>query len=68
MWGREGSDSAVEVVDERTNRIINRRNGRVTQIIINVLSEDGDTIENEYRSYDLEGNERISHATYERIP
>ena len=59
-------ESAVEVVDERTNKIMNRSGDRVN-IIINVLSEDGNTIENEYRSIGDDGEERISHATYVRI-
>ena len=41
--GEENAETAVEVVDERTNRILNRRNGEVYQTIINVLSEDGST-------------------------
>lgn len=65
--GRDGVETAVEVVDEFTNRITSRRDGRVTQVIINVLSEDGNRIDNEYRSTDAEGNERVSHAVYERI-
>lgn len=65
--GREDADTAVEIVDERTNRITNRRGGRVTQIIINVLSEDGNTIDNEYRSVREDGTERVSHAVYRRI-
>jgi hypothetical protein len=36
-------------------------------VIINVLSENGDTIHNEYRRTDADGNERVSHAVYERI-
>ncbi|WP_420442632.1 class A beta-lactamase [Candidatus Palauibacter sp.] len=67
VTGRDGVETAVEVVDEFTNRITSRRDGRVTQVIINVLSEDGDRIDNEYRSTDAEGNERVSHAVYERI-
>lgn len=59
-------DSAVEVVDERTNKIMNRTGDRVN-IIINVLSEDGNTIHNEYRNIAEDGSERISHAVYERI-
>ncbi len=67
VTGRDGVETAVEVVDEFTNRITSRRDGRVTQVIINVLSEDGNRIDNEYRSTDAEGNERVSHAVYERI-
>ncbi len=67
VHGREGAESAVEVIDERTNRILNARDGEVTQTIINVLSEDGNTIHNEYRSTRPDGTERISHAIYHRI-
>jgi hypothetical protein len=59
-------ETAVEIVDERTNKIMNRTGDRVN-IITNVLSEDGNTINNEYRSIDDDGNERVTHAVYERI-
>jgi len=66
--GQEGSETAVEVIDELSTRIINRRNGRVTQVIINTLSEDGNTISNEYVRMDAEGRiTRVTHAIYERI-
>ena len=66
--GQENATTAVEVVDERTTRILNARNGQVYQVILNVLSEDGNTIENEYIRVDAEGRPtRVSHATYDRI-
>lgn len=66
--GQEGSETAVEVIDDRSTRITNRRNGRVTQVIINTLSDDGDTIHNEYVRFDAEGRiVGVSHAVYERI-
>lgn len=65
--GQENAESAVEVVDERTNRILNRRNGEVGQVIVNVLSEDGNTIDNEYRRTLADGTESVSHAIYRRI-
>ena len=65
--GQENSTTAVEVVDDRTNRILNARNGEVYQIIINVLSEDGNTIDNEYRRTREDGTESVSHAVYRRI-
>jgi hypothetical protein len=66
--GQENATTAVEVVDERTTRILNARNGQVYQVILNVLSEDGNTIENEYIRVDEEGRPtRVSHATYDRI-
>ena len=67
VTGREGAETAVEIVDDRTTRISNKRDGRVYQVIINVLSEDGNTINNEYVRLDESGNiVRISHAVYER--
>jgi hypothetical protein len=67
--GQEGADTAVEFVDDRATRITNRRNGRVTQIIINTLSEDGNTIENEYIRFDADGKiTGVGHAVYERMP
>ena len=59
-------ESAVEVIDDRTNKIYNRTGDRVNTII-NVLSEDGNTINNEYRNVNEDGTERVSHAVYERI-
>jgi len=66
--GQENAETAVEIIDERSTRIYNRRNGRVTQVIINTLSEDGNTIDNEYVRMDADGKiTRVTHATYERI-
>jgi hypothetical protein len=68
VHGQENSETAVEWVDERTTRISNARNGRVTQVIINTLSEDGNTIENEYVRMDENGKiTGVGHATYRRI-
>ena len=68
VTGQDGAETAVEIVDDRINRILNKRNGRVSQVIINVLSEDGNTINNEYVRMDENGDiVRISHAVYERI-
>ena len=59
-------ESAVEVVDDWTNKIMNKR-GDIVNVILNVLSEDGNTIKNEYRNTDETGKVTISHAVYERI-
>ena len=68
VTGQEGSETSVEIVDERTTRISNKRNGRVTQVIINTLSEDGNTINNEYVRLDENGKIRgVGHAIYERV-
>lgn len=60
-------ETAVEVVDARTNKILNKTGERVN-VIINVLSEDGNTINNEYRNVGEDGKVTVSHAVYERIP
>ena len=66
--GQEGAETAVEVIDDRSTRILNMRNGQVYQVIINTLSDDGDTISNEYVRLDEEGRiTRVSHAVYQRI-
>jgi hypothetical protein len=66
--GQENAETAVEIIDERSTRIYNKRNGRVTQVIINTLSEDGNTISNEYVRMDEEGKiTRVTHAVYERV-
>ena len=66
--GQDNAETAVEVVNERSTRILNSRGGRVTQVIINTLSEDGNTIQNEYVRLDEEGKiTGVGHATYRRI-
>ena len=65
--GQENAETAVEVVDQWTNRILNARNGEVTQVIMNVLSEDGNSINNEYRRTSDDGTESVSHVVYRRI-
>ena len=68
VWGQENAETAVEIVDDRTTRILNKRNGRVTQVVINTLSEDGNTINNEYVRLDENGAiTSVGHATYRRI-
>lgn len=66
--GQEGAETSVEWVNERTTRIKNMRGGKVTQVIINTLSEDGDVIDNEYVRLDEDGEiVGVGHATYRRI-
>jgi hypothetical protein len=68
VTGQQGAETAVEIVDERTTRILNKRNGRVGTVILNTLSEDGNTISNEYVRLDENGDiVRVTHAVYERI-
>jgi hypothetical protein len=66
--GQEGSETAVEFINDRSTRIQNKRNGRVTQIVINTLSEDLQTINNEYVRLDQEGKiTGVTHAVYRRM-
>ena len=68
VWGQDNAETAVEWVNASTTRISNSRNGCVTQVIINVLSEDGNTIENDYIRMDENGKiTGVGHATYRRI-
>jgi len=60
--------TAVLRLDDRTNEIISKRDGRVTGVIMNVLSEDHGRIDNTYLSYDEKGHiTRKSTAVYERM-
>ena len=66
--GIANSETAVEIVDERSTRILNSRNGAVYQVIINTLSDDGNRIDNEYVRMDADGKiTRVTHAIYDRI-
>ena len=63
-----GQTSAVTTVSDKINVITNKRDGKVTQILTNVLSPDGDTIGVMYMRDDGSGKiTNITFATYERI-
>jgi len=47
--------TAVKKIDDRTNEITNKRGGKVTQVIINVLWADGKRIDNTYKNYNEAG-------------
>lgn len=65
---RNQTHSAVRVIDSRVNEIINKNNGKVTQVLTNVLSPDGDTIAVIYMRDDGAGKTtNVTFATYERI-
>jgi len=60
---------SVKKVDDRTNEITNKKNGHVIQIITNVLSPDGKTINNTYKNFNEKGEEtRTTTAVYEKMP
>ncbi len=61
--------TAVRKIDDRTNEITNKRGGKVTQVIINVLSADGKRIDNTYKNYNEAGElTNTTTAIYEKMP
>lgn len=67
VTGQEGAETAVEVINAKSTRIYNKRNGVLYQIVINTLSEDNNTINNEYIRFDKDGKiAGVSHVTYIR--
>ena len=60
--------TAVRKIDDRTNEITNKRGGKVIQVITNVLSADGTTINNTYKNYNEKGEATTTTtAVYERM-
>jgi hypothetical protein len=70
VTGQENAETSVRIIDDRINEIVNKRNGKVTQILTNVLSPDGNTIGIIYMRMDDEGKKvtNVTFATYERMP
>src|SRR5438128_12429024 len=61
--------TAVKKIDARTNEITNKRGGKVTQVIVNVLSPDGKRIDNTYKNYNEKGElSTTTTAVYEKMP
>ena len=60
--------TSVRTITERINEIVNKRDGKVTQVLTNVLSPDGNTIGVIYMRDDGSGKTTaVSFATYERV-
>jgi hypothetical protein len=60
--------TSVRSVTDRINEIVNKRDGRVTQVLTNVLSPDGNTIGVIYMRADSTGKTTgVTFAAYERI-
>lgn len=67
--GQPGSETAVELINgsAKSIRILNKRNGAVYQVVINTLSEDNMTINNEYIRLDKDGKiTGVTHVTYKK--
>ncbi len=68
VTGRQGAETAVEILDDWTTRISNRRDGRAYEVIISVLSEDRETLSNGTVHLDEDGDiVRVTHAVYDRV-
>jgi hypothetical protein len=66
--GRNGTTHAiVRIVNDKINEIIYKNGDRVTQLLVNVLSADGKTIEVTYYSAQQDGSTRVTNATYEKM-
>ena len=67
VTGQPGAETAVEIINSKSIRISNKRDGVVNQIVINTLSDDNNTIMNEYIRFDKDGKiTGVSHVTYNR--
>ena len=67
VTGQQGAETAVEIINPKSIRIYNKRDGVVNQVVINTLSEDLNTISNEYIRMDKEGKiTGVTHVTYIR--
>jgi len=67
VTGQPGAETAVEIIDANKIRITNKRNGVVNQVVINSISDDLNTISNEYIRLDKDGKiTGVTHVTYNR--
>jgi len=67
VQGQEGAETAVEIINAKSIRIYNKRNGVLNQVVINTLSDDNNTINNEYIRMDKDGKiTGVTHVTYIR--
>jgi hypothetical protein len=67
VTGQQGAETAVEIINPKSIRIYNKRDGVLTQVVINTLSEDNNTISNEYIRMDKDGKiTGVTHVTYNR--
>ena len=67
VTGQNNAETAVEVINAKSTRILNKRDGVVYQVVINTLSDDNNTINNEYIRMDKDGKiTGVTHVTYLR--
>ena len=67
VTGQQGAETAVEIINPKSIRIYNKRDGVLNQIVINTLSDDNNTIHNEYIRLDKDGKiTGVTHVDYVR--
>lgn len=69
VTGNPGTDTgAVTIVNSKVNEIIYKKNGKISQVLTNILSPDGNTIAVVYMRMDGDGKtSNVTFATYERV-
>jgi hypothetical protein len=69
LTGNPATDTgSVRVITDRINEIIYKKNGKVSQVLTNVLSPDGTTIGVMYMRMDPDGKTTgVTFATYEKM-
>jgi len=70
VTGNPGTDTgAVRIITDRINEIVYKKDGRISQVLTNVLSPDGSTIGVMYMRMNPEGKTtNVTFATYEKMP
>ncbi len=70
LYGNPGTDTgSVRIITDRINEIVYKKNGKITQVLTNVLSPDGTTIGVTYMRMNPEGKTTgVTFATYEKMP
>jgi hypothetical protein len=67
VQGQPGAETAVEIINPKSIRILNKRDGVVNQVVINTMSDDLNTIHNEYIRLDKDGKIMgVTHVDYIR--
>jgi hypothetical protein len=68
LTGNPGTDTgSVRIITDRINEIIYKKDGRISQVLTNVLSPDGTTIGVTYMRMNAEGKTTgVTFATYEK--
>jgi hypothetical protein len=69
LTGNPGTDTgSVRIITDRINEIVYKKDGKVTQVLTNVLSPDGQSIGVMYMRQNPEGKTtNVTFATYEKM-